>query len=93
VKALQRLLVASHWSVFVFTAYCWLAVFYRLATKSHITFGRFFDDLFFDEPQIHLLLWGDRATALREWKPLAEQGVAFIYEERWLENFVNELLV
>jgi hypothetical protein len=63
-KALQRLLVASHWSVFVFTAYCWLAVFYRLATKSHITFGRFFDDLFFDEPQIHLLLWGGLAIFL-----------------------------
>ena len=63
-KALQRLLVASHWSVFVFTAYCWLTVFYRLATKSHITLGRLFDDLFFDEPHLHLLLWGSLAIFL-----------------------------
>ena len=63
-KALQRLLVASHWSVFVFTVYCWLFVVYQIATKSYFTFGRLFDDLFFDEPQLHLLLWGILAIFL-----------------------------
>ena len=63
-KPLQKLLVASHWSVFVFTVYCWLFVVYQIANKSYFTFGRLFDDLFFDEPQLHLLLWGILAIFL-----------------------------
>ena len=63
-KALQRLLVASHWSVFVFTVYCWLFVVYQIANKSYFTFGRLFDDLFFDEPHLHLLLWNGLAIFL-----------------------------
>ncbi|MEE2698778.1 MAG: hypothetical protein VX923_03690 [Pseudomonadota bacterium] len=60
-KALQRLLTASHWIVLIGTTICWLMTLYDLATKSFLTFGRLFDDLFFDQPHLHLFLWGGLA--------------------------------
>ena len=57
-KALKRLLLASHWVVFVGTVVIWLMLLFDLATNITYTFGHLFDELFFDNPLLHLFLWG-----------------------------------
>ena len=60
-KALQPLWVAAHWFVFLNTVFSWISTPYQLATEDHITLDSLIDDLFFEEPTSHLLLWGGLA--------------------------------
>ena len=56
-KALQRLVVAGHWAVFLGTAFTWATVFYMLATDESRTLERLIDD-FFKHWEGHVVLWG-----------------------------------
>ena len=60
-KALQPLWVAAHWFVFLNTAFSWVSTLYQMSIKDHITLNGLIDDLFFEEPTSHLLLWGGLA--------------------------------
>ena len=60
-KALQLLWVAAHWFVFLNTVFSWLSTLCQMLIKDHITLNGLIDDLFFEEPTSHLLLWGGLA--------------------------------
>ena len=60
-RSLQPLWVAAHWFVFLNTVFVWISTPYQLATENHITLDGLIDDLFFEEPTSHRLLWGGLA--------------------------------
>ena len=60
-KALQPLWVAAHWFVFLNTVFAWVSTPYQMIIEDHITLDGLIDDLFFEEPISHLLLWGGLA--------------------------------
>ena len=60
-KALQPLWAATHWFIFLNTVFSWVSTLYRVATEDHLTIDSLVDDLFFEEPTSHLLLWGGLA--------------------------------
>ena len=41
--------------------FSWVSTPYRVATEDHLTLDSLVDDLFFEEPTSHLLLWGGLA--------------------------------
>ena len=60
-RALQPLWVAAHWFVFLNTVFAWVSTPYQMIIEDHITLDGLIDDLFFEEPTSHLLLWGGLA--------------------------------
>ena len=54
--AIQRFLFLIHWLVFLDTVFFWGAYFYIIAT-GNMTLGELKTLLFFEAPEIHLLLW------------------------------------
>ena len=54
--AIQRFLFLLHWLVFLGTVFFWGGYFYIIATGD-MTLGELRTLLFFEAPEIHLLLW------------------------------------
>ena len=47
--------------MFLNTVFSWVSTPYQMIIEDHITLGGLIDDLFFEEPTSHLLLWGGLA--------------------------------